>query len=208
LPQRIDTHLPLLAALAVCATTVGYGDFAPETQKGRLLATFFIPVAVGFMGHWLSVVASSIIARRQSSFQRRLQLQELSQNDLDIMDADGDGHVSRAEFLEFMLVAMNKVDKEFIDEMRCHFARLDTDNTGFLSRDNLIANAKRKLQNPHHKLQLANYKQQLLQQAADARKPKRRGGFSWGGSNENFSFPDLFSYEGDDSDGSRASTVV
>jgi hypothetical protein len=203
LPQRIDTHLPLLAALTVCATTVGYGDFAPQTQKGRLLAIFFIPVAVGSMGHWLSVVASSIIARRQSSFQRRLQLQELSQNDLDIMDADGDGHVSRAEFLEFMLVAMNKVDKEFIDEMRCHFARLDTDNTGFLSRDNLIANAKRKLQNPHHKLQLANYKQQLLQQAADARKPRRRRGTFWGG----IDFPELFSHEGD-SDRSRVSTVV
>jgi Ca2+-binding EF-hand superfamily protein len=132
------------------------------------------------MGHWLSVVASSIIASRQSSFHRRLQMQELSQSDLDIMDEDGDGNVSRAEFLEFMLVAMNKVDKEFIDDMRGHFERLDADNTGFLSRDDLIASAKRKLQNPHRKLELSHYKQQLLQQAADARGTQQHGPFHWG----------------------------
>jgi potassium channel subfamily K len=140
---------------------------------GRLFAIFFIPLAVGAMGHWLSVVASSIITHRQSSFHQRLQMKELSQSDLDIMDGDGDGQVSRAEFLEFMLVAMNKVEKEFIDEMRGHFERLDTDKTGFLSREDLIASAKRKLQSPHRKLQMSQYKQQLLQQAADAQKPRR-----------------------------------
>jgi hypothetical protein len=143
------------------------------------------------MGHWLSVVTSSVIARRQSSFHRRLQLQELYQSDLDIMGDDGDGHVSRAEFLEFMLIAMNRVDKEFIDEMRCHFARLDTDNTGFLSMDDLIASAKRKLQNPHHKLQLANYKEQLLQQAADASQGDGEAPFGEG-STRNFPFQICF----------------
>jgi hypothetical protein len=179
LPQQIFTYLLLLFVKTVCATTVGYGDFAPQTQEGRLFAIFFIPLAVGAMGHWLSVVASSIIAHRQSSFHRRLQMHELSQSDLDIMDEDGDGNVSRAEFLEFMLVAMNKVDKEFIDEMRGHFERLDADNTGVLSRDDLIASAKRKLQNPHRKLELSQYKQQLLQQAADARRTQQREPFHW-----------------------------
>jgi Ca2+-binding EF-hand superfamily protein len=181
-------------AKTVCATTVGYGDYAPQTQAGRLFATIFIPLIVGAMGHWLSVVASSIIAHKQSSFHRRLQTQELSQSDLDIMDEDGDGNVSRAEFLEFMLLAMNKVDKKFIDEMRGHFERLDTDNTGMLSRKDLIASAKRKLKNPHRKLELAHYKQQLLQQAADARKPP----FHWGIQN-------VFAHT-DDADGERDQT--
>jgi hypothetical protein len=156
------------------------------------------------MGHWLSVVASSIIAQRQSGFHRRLQSQELSQSDLDIMDEDGDGNVSRAEFLEFMLVAMNKVDKEFINEMRGHFERLDADNTGFLSREDLIASAKRKLRNPHRKLELSHYKQQLLQQAADASRTHRGGPFHWGITN-------IFSHtdDGDDNDErSQTGTVV
>jgi potassium channel subfamily K len=202
LPQRIFAYLLLLFVKTVCATTVGYGDFAPQTQMGRLFAIFFIPLAVGTMGHWLSVVASSIIANRQSSFHRRLQMQELSQSDLDIMDEDGDGNVSRAEFLEFMLVAMNKVDKDFIDEMRGHFERLDTDNTGVLSRDDLIASAKRKLQNPYRKLELSHYKQQLLQQAADARRTNRRGAIHWGIHNM---FPHI---DDDDDEGSHTRTVV
>jgi hypothetical protein len=160
------------------------------------------------MGHWLSVVASSIIANRQSSFHRRLQMQELSQNDLDIMDEDGDGNVSRAEFLEFMLVAMNKVDKDFIDEMRGHFERLDVDNTGVLSRDDLIASAKRKLQNPHRKLELSHYKQQLLQQAADARRPHQRGSLYWGIHNMFPHIDDDSDDDDDDDEGSQTRTLV
>jgi Ca2+-binding EF-hand superfamily protein len=188
----------------VCSITIGYGDFAPQTQVGRLLAIFFIPLAVGTMGHWLSVVASSIIANRQSRFHRRLQMKELTLSDLEIMDDDGDGNVSRAEFLEFMLVAMNKVDKECIDEMRVHFERLDADNKGVLSRNDLIARAKRKLQSPHRKLELSRYKQQLLQQAADARKPKRRGAFRWSIQGMIFSYTD----DDDDDESSHTRMVV
>ena len=133
-------------------------------------------------------------------------MQELSQSDLDIMDEDGDGNVSRAEFLEFMLVAMNKVDKHFIDEMRGHFERLDADNTGFLSRGDLIASAKRKLQNPHRKLELSHYKQQLLQQAADARRTKQHGPFHLGIQNI-FSHTDDATDDNDD-EGTQTRTAV
>jgi hypothetical protein len=68
-----------------------------------------------------------------------------------------------------MLVAMDKVDRDFIDEMRQHFARLDVDGTGVLSKDDLIASARRKLQDPAYKLGLAQYKAQLLNQAAVAK---------------------------------------
>jgi voltage-gated potassium channel Kch len=88
----------------ITATTVGYGDLAPQTQQGRLLAIFFIPLAVGAMGHFLSIVAQVILESRRTSFQRQMESHELSLQDLEIMDADGDGDVSRAEFLEFMLM--------------------------------------------------------------------------------------------------------
>ena len=88
----------------ISASTVGYGDMAPTTQRGRLVAVVAIPLAVGVMGHWLSCVASYIIQRKQdASMQRRMQ-RELTMADLDIMDQDCDGTVSQLEFLEFMLV--------------------------------------------------------------------------------------------------------
>ena len=118
-----------------------YGDFAPRTQNGRLLAIFFIPLSVGAMGHFLSSVASVIMDSRRSNFQRQMDQHELSMQDLEIMDDDGDGLVTRAEYLEFMLIAMNKVDKDFIDEIRSSFARLDVDGTGVLSKADMVATA-------------------------------------------------------------------
>jgi hypothetical protein len=162
----------------VTATTVGYGDYSPVTQRGRLLAIFFIPFAVGAMGHFLSSVAEAIMDRRLQSVRVQLASRELSAEDLEIMDTDGDGKVSRAEFLELMLVAMNIVDKEFIDELRQHFGRLDVDGTGILSKEDLVHVARGKLQRIQRKLQLASYKQELLAKATSGRRLQhaRRGG--------------------------------
>ena len=85
--------------------------------------------------------------------------------DLEIMDVNGHGHISHAEFLEFMLVAMNKVDKEFIEELHHHFTQLDVDGTGVLSKGDLIEHACCKLWCIQSKLELAAYKQHLLQPA-------------------------------------------
>eukprot|EP00957_Ditylum_brightwellii_P164738 12542624-Ditylum_brightwellii.AAC.1 len=63
-------------------------------------------------------------AQSKENEQRFLQ-QELTLSDLKAMDADGDGDVDMAEFLSFMLVAMQKVDKESVDEIKALFNKLD-----------------------------------------------------------------------------------
>lgn len=73
-----------------------------------------------------------------------------------------------------MLIAMNKVDKEFIDEIRQSFARLDADNTGSLSKEDLVAAARSKLQSCPKKLELSNYRQQLLLQAERHRRARKQ----------------------------------
>jgi hypothetical protein len=73
-----------------------------------------------------------------------------------------DGKVAWFEFLEFMLVAMKKVDPELLDELRDYFDRLDVSNTGELSKDTLIEMARRKMKSPRRKLELYEYKQHLL----------------------------------------------
>jgi potassium channel subfamily K len=81
-----------------------------------LIAIFFIPIACGIMAQWLGLVATWIVERRQAKFRKNLGNPELTQRDLDIMDENGDGLVSRAEFLEFMLIAVNKIDQELVNE--------------------------------------------------------------------------------------------
>lgn len=153
----------------VTASTVGYGDLVPTTQRGRLIGIFLCPLVVATMGHFLSTVASIIMESRRSSFQKEMEQKELSMQDLEIMDEDDDGQVTYTEFMEFMLVAMNKCDKEFLDEIRMTFARLDRDGTGILDKEDMVATARSKLQRTTKKLQLSRYKQYLLQQARQAR---------------------------------------
>jgi hypothetical protein len=74
-----------------------------------------------------------------------------------------DGKVAWFEFLEFMLVAMKKVDPALLDELRDYFDRLDVTNSGELSKDDLIEMARRKMKSPRRKLELHAYKQHLLE---------------------------------------------
>ena len=157
--------------------TIGYGDFSPQTQMGRLLVVGFIPFAVGAMGFFLHGIAETILDAKQRrhmvglfaggggggvSSSSRQQQRELTVMDLEAMDADGDGNVDWSEFLEFMLVAMKKVDEDLMWELRYQFDSLDVDDTGVLSKENLISMARQRLQQTSHKLQLLKYKQHLL----------------------------------------------
>jgi potassium channel subfamily K len=156
----------------ITAATVGFGDLAPQTQSERLLAVPFILLMVGVMGHWLGVAAKAIIDRRQQEFCRRFETRELTLNDLLVMDDNGDGKVTLAEYLAFMLVAMNKVDQELITDLTAQFNRLDVDGTGCLEREDLIIVAKKKLHCSKRKLQLRQYKQELLEKGGKVQRMK------------------------------------
>lgn len=115
------------------------------------------------MGQLLAFAAGRIIEARSSRFRHQLEQKDLTEEDLQCMDADGDGRVSKAEFLAFMLVAMKKIDQDLVDELDQHFEKLDTLRSGFLSREALIETARRKLRNdPIQHMQRQLYKQQLL----------------------------------------------
>ena len=106
------------------------------------------------MGILLDVVANSIIAYRQANAEEMMKTKELTLRDLAVMDADGDGTVTRAEFLEFMLVAMNQVDQDTLDSLKEHFDRLDKDRSGTLDKRDLVNMAQKKLESEQNSKQL------------------------------------------------------
>eukprot|EP00934_Nitzschia_sp_Nitz4_P000378 Nitzschia sp. Nitz4//scaffold95_size97785//25507//27332//NITZ4_004659-RA/size97785-augustus-gene-0.105-mRNA-1//-1//CDS//3329560448//378//frame0 len=149
--------------LIITSCTIGYGDLVPETQTERLLAVFYIPLSCFIMGQWLGYVAQRIVDLQSSNFRKqKLHRRELTQDDLDAMDLNGNGKVSWAEFLEFMLVAMDKVDHDLLEELHSYFHHLDVSHTGELSQEDLVEAARQKLRSIRSKLALAAYKKKVV----------------------------------------------
>ncbi|KAG1699473.1 hypothetical protein DVH05_012886 [Phytophthora capsici] len=114
----------------ITITTVGFGDFSPKSPSAKLYAIFYLPLAVVSVAHGVGSILNEFSAR--SVMKTKISMKEL----LD-MDADGDGKVSKLEYLSYMLVKLNKADQDEIDGIIAQFHKLDRDGSGELDRDDL-----------------------------------------------------------------------
>lgn len=126
------------------ATTIGFGDVCPQTQRGRLFAIVFIPLSVVTLGEVIasvfSFVSSRIAAKAEKDFIRR----EITLSDLEYLDVNDDGKVCELDFITFMLVAMHKVDQRTIKDLLRLFHALDAGKDGFIQKEDLITLRQRK----------------------------------------------------------------
>ncbi len=126
-------------------TSVGYGDLYPTTQVTIIFTIFFVPVSVAIFSAFLGRIANIFVEREISKANTKLLKREVTLEDLQAMNADGDGDVSPLEFVEHMLLVMNKVDQRLLDELHAQFERLDADGSGGLQKDDLDILTERKL---------------------------------------------------------------
>jgi len=64
-------------------------------------------------------------------------VKHLNSQNLKAMDADGDGNVSRSEFLRAQLIENNLVEQDVIDTILNTFDLLDKDGSGELGKGDL-----------------------------------------------------------------------
>lgn len=119
--------------LCVSGYTIGYGDVVPLSPNAKLACVFFLPFCAAVLGEFLSRIASTYMSRKQQKTEREFLSKTLTLCDIKNLDLDQDGRVDLAEFLRYMLVAMQKVDKDDIDELVETFNRLDADKSGTMS---------------------------------------------------------------------------
>jgi len=148
------TVVESLYFLVITGTTCGYGDMAPDTQLGRLLAIFFLPVIVGLVGEMLGSVSVYYMSLQAQAAEERFLERQLTLEDISAMDTDGDKDVDMFEFVSFMLVAMQKVEKSDIDEIVAVFKKMDVDGSGELDKNDLLALTQvNKTKRKHKKLE-------------------------------------------------------
>jgi potassium channel subfamily K len=124
------------------ASTIGFGDISPKTPAARLFAVFFIPLSVAAAGELLSGVALAISRRRQKAVYEKQLESDLTIAHLQAMDSDGDGKITREEYVDFMLIEMGRVSKDELDVLSTQFDRLDVTRSGYLDRNDLKLMAK------------------------------------------------------------------
>ena len=107
-------------------TTVGYGDITPDDYTTRGLAVIFVPLAAFATASLLASFAQFSAERKIVKAQTKSINKGLNLSDLELMDKDKSGSVSKLEFFEFMLLSMEKVDIDFINRLHAQFDDLDT----------------------------------------------------------------------------------
>ncbi len=126
------------------ATTMGFGDVAPQTQIGRLLAVVFIPLSVITLGEVIASCVAHINARAAAKAEKDFLRREITFDDLDHLDVNDDGKVCQLDFITFMLLAMQKVDRRTMKDLTSLFKALDAGKTGFIEKEDLILLRQRK----------------------------------------------------------------
>jgi potassium channel subfamily K, other eukaryote len=118
----------------VTLTSVGFGDYSPATQLGRLFAVFYIPL--GIFG--IFRVIAKLVEVRMLGKNKAGSIKEILK-----MDKNGDGEVNCGEFQLFMLKAMGKVKGSDLALLRQQFRVLDKSGDGMLSAEDITAESEK-----------------------------------------------------------------
>jgi len=142
-------------------TSVGYGDIHPTKPETMWFSIIFIPLAAIVVSNTLGQIANIFIEREIKKANTKLLKREVTLEDLEAMNADGNGEVSPLEFVEHMLLVMQKVDRDLLEKLHVQFERLDADGSGGLQPDDLEILTKERL---HERRQnaLREYNQSIL----------------------------------------------
>jgi hypothetical protein len=113
------TYMEAFYMSCITLTTVGFGDYSPMSEHGRIFATFWMPVGVACTGNFIR--AFSVVFMSGNLEGQELNL-ETCFNQIDV---NGDGYLDRYEFITFCLMEHGLLTKEQIDGINKQYDVLD-----------------------------------------------------------------------------------
>lgn len=113
------TYMQAFYMSCITLTTVGFGDFTPMSQHGRLFATFWMPIGVATTGNFIR--AFSVVFMSGQMEGRDLNIETCFHQ----IDVNGDGYLDRFEFVSFCLLEHGLLTKEQLDSLNKQYEVLD-----------------------------------------------------------------------------------
>ena len=157
------TFIDSLYFCVISFSSVGYGDLSPQSSAMRALLVFFLPLAVAVFGETLVRIANLYILRKYKIAEHKFLTRSITLCDLEIMDEDQNGEVSKEEFLKFMLLTLQKVDKDTLDEICGVFDGLDVRQKGRIGKEDLVAISRRQRKKALHQLERVTAETSLIE---------------------------------------------
>jgi hypothetical protein len=105
--------------------TVGYGDIAPVTQGGRFFAVIWITLSYGMLARSLHLVVDGFHEKSLETQRLKVLNRDLSRASIINMDKDGDGKLSRLEFLSHMVVKLKLCRENQLDKIMERFDEIE-----------------------------------------------------------------------------------
>merc|ERR1719171_2916614 len=113
------TYMQAFYMSCITLTTVGFGDYSPMSQHGRIFATFWMPIGVACTGNFIR--AFSVVFMSGEMEGRGLEIEQCFHR----IDTNGDGYLDRYEFVSFCLMEHGLLTKEQFDSINKQYEILD-----------------------------------------------------------------------------------
>merc|ERR1711934_174294 len=113
-------------------TTVGYGDMELKRRGSKIFASLFVLLGVCRTAVGLATIASLWVEHDQAAKVQQMVDHGVTRQMIHVIDKDKKGYVDKNEFLQYMLVKLDKVDHETLDAITNMFEALDADGGGTL----------------------------------------------------------------------------
>ncbi|KAJ0980015.1 hypothetical protein J5N97_015489 [Dioscorea zingiberensis] len=119
-------------------TTVGYGDHAFKTMKGRIFASMWLLVSTLAVARAFIYLAEARIDKRHRRIAKWALHRDLTVDDLLAANLNHNGFISKSEYVVFKLREMGKVVENDVLQICQQFNKLDWNNTGKITMLDLL----------------------------------------------------------------------
>jgi len=130
------TFVNALYMSVITVTTVGFGDYSPKTQAGRMFGSFWILFGVlavsRAIGSFIDIFLEARAARREEALLKK----KVSMSEL-VKFAGKDGKLDMNEFIILKLQDMGKITTNDVDRASLVFKDMDKDGTGTIDASDL-----------------------------------------------------------------------
>lgn len=127
--------------VCVTATTIGFGDLHPVDSGGYWFAIFYQPLIVMSFTMWAFSVTQGLDPGK-GRINKLLKHKTLNTAMLaELQKApgqDGDDRITEAEWLSMVVIQLGFIDDDSMALLKVHYNSLDTNNDGFLTKEDIV----------------------------------------------------------------------